>query len=165
VNRFLITGLPRIRSAWFTALLNAHGAPTKHELLPTEALEQYAGRCDPSAACLYPKRALPFYEGHPVVIIERDPACAKGALARWAGIPSEDFTNWHSIFANYEYFCAESPKALRVHYNALNSYANVSAIVEYTTGRRLDQGLFETFDMLQIEQHVAKARAIHAVSR
>ena len=74
-GRFLITGLPRIRSAWFSALFMALGIDTCHEYQTRFASlgafrrwlhePSLKGWCDPSAACLHPSfSALEFDRYH-----------------------------------------------------------------------------------------------------
>jgi len=72
---FLITGVPRSRTAWFAALFTALGHPCKHEMLrdaksEEDFLEQLktTGNSD-CGLCFYPGLAdLPY----PLVIVERN---------------------------------------------------------------------------------------------
>lgn len=150
---FLVTGLPRTRSAWFAALLGAAHAPNPQDYARLKNV------CDPSAACLYPDTALKVWQDAPIVIIERDPVIAGTALSEWAGHPVWG-TGWDVILHNYRHFKESArTKSLRVaKFEDLDSYSVVNALVVHVTGEPLSRERFDLFNGIKIEQHLGKAK-------
>lgn len=157
--KFLLTGLPRTRTAWFTALLNAHGFVTKHDRIGREPLGDY-GRCDPCAACIYPNEALTHYYDSPIVVIERNPMHSFSAYMKWSGVPID----WRLVEDNYNWFVTHAKSAVMVKFNDLNDYDVVNGLVLHLTHKPLSIDLFETFNLLEIDQHKDKAKAAWAKS-
>lgn len=144
--RYLITGLPRMRSAWLAALFEcAHDAAVSG--IPD------GGLCDPCAACLYPRKALEYFTGSPIVIVRRDEAESRESFERWVGA---GVTQWVAMTENLKWF-AQHSKHIEVPYADLNDYGKVAAMYHYCTGNDLQKKRFEFFDVLRIEQHKQKA--------
>jgi hypothetical protein len=169
-NKFLITGLPRIRSAWFSALLQSLSVDTCHDYQTRfdslSALQRWLhepalkGWCDPSAACLLPEFSAVEFDGRPIVIIERDEASSRRAFEQWYGEPLPQFD---TVVANYEQFkSAVRGSALIVSYTDLEQYPTIAQIVGYCTGISLPFKTWQAFDLLRIEQHMPKVRALYA---
>lgn len=166
MSRFLITGLPRIRSAWLATLLNAAGVETVHDYTAAfgslSALAAWLrqpglrGWCDPCAACLHPEFSALEFSGRRVVIVERDPGAACMSMARWAGKPMP-FETARANLATFRGLV--DAEVLTVPYASLDDYAAVDSIVRHCTGHVLSPQLWRTFDLLKIEQHMPKARA------
>jgi hypothetical protein len=168
-DRFLITGLPRIRSAWFSALLQSLSVDTCHDYQTRfdslSALQRWLrepglkGWCDPSAACLLPEFSAVEFAGHPIVIIDRDEASSRRAFEQWYGEPLPQFD---TVVANYEQFKRSVGSALVVPYAALAHYDTVARTVDFCTGISLPFKTWQAFDLLAIEQHMSKVRALYA---
>lgn len=165
-DRFLVTGLPRMRSAWFATLFNALGVDTVHDydamFGSLEVMEGWLhqpglkGWCDSSAACLHPEFSAREFAGMPVVIVDRDPSESCAAFTRWAQLP----INMQTSKANLDLFRRLiGPDVLTVQYADLNAYATVAAVVFHCTRLYLSRATWQTFDLLKIEQHMPKARA------
>lgn len=160
---FLVTGLPRSRTAWFAALFNAVGRETVHDWAATfgtwsQFRRWYIGDrgwCDPCAACAHPGLTLDLVRGHPVAVIARDPKQSAASLDV-AQPGDEQF--FGVIQTNYERFAREA-RALVVDYDSLDNYMGVARVVVHCTGLMPSQELFRTFNLLKIEQHTAKAKA------
>ena len=87
--KFLVTGFPRTRTAWLSALLSAHlGKVVPHERLPDEPIGDK--RCDPGAAMSYWTQAANHFACAPVVFLRRDPHEVRRSLERWAGVKLDD---------------------------------------------------------------------------
>lgn len=161
---FLVTGLPRSRTAWLAALFNAVGFETIHDWAATfgswsQFKRWYVGNrgwCDPCAACAHPGLTLKLMEGHNIVVVARDP---KQSAASLALAQPGDERIFGIVQRNYEQF-ARDARALVVDYDSLDYYMGVARVVEYCTGAILSRELYRTFNMLKIEQHTEKARAL-----
>jgi hypothetical protein len=154
---YLITGLPRIRSAWLSALLSHDDFYCYHEA-PTTAMPPINpgfpfGLCDPGAACLYPRTALNLFGAHKVVIIDRSARDSRRALEKFAGAPA---TNWQALEERDEFFCSRVEDAYFVSFKDLSKFSVVDALHRHVIGRPLNRQRFDLFDGLRIEQDVVK---------
>lgn len=156
--QYLLTGLPRIRSAWFAALLSTDSVPCYHSPEDPETLTGEFGISDPGAACLYPDWASWASDSAPIVIVTRDPADSRKSLERWSGLALPQ-VGWEAIIESYDAFLDDSsPMTLYVPYGCLDDYAAVAMIHKHLTGRTLSRTRFDIFNGLKIEQHLDKAR-------
>jgi hypothetical protein len=162
---YLLTGLPRIRSAWFAALLTTDDKPCYHSPEDPFSITGNFGIADPNAACLYPAWAIRETEDKPVVVIARNPDHSRDALARWGGVDPVQMEGWDAMVGNYRWFLNAVPHALVVPYEALDSYEEVAHIYRHLTGRALSKSRFDIFSALQIEQHLPKAQARYSTIR
>ena len=152
-KKFLITGMLRTRSAWFTALLNAHGYYTEHEQIkPTN---KDIGVCDPTAALIRPDVSIRNYSGHPIVFVNREASDSFNAWERFSGYSlPESFRD--ELIGNANKFITNS-NCIVVQYSDLNKVSTVDSVVYHVTRRHLDLDLWRVFDGLKIEQHKDKA--------
>lgn len=160
---YLITGLPRIRSAWLAALLSHDDMLCYHEA-PTEKMPPIDpgfpfGLCDPGAACLYPNAALNLFGAINVVIIDRSAKDSRRALEKFAGAPA---TQWQALEERYEFFCANAADPYFVNFRDLNNFGVVDLLHRFVTGRPLKRARFDLFDGLRIEQDVVKRAQLEA---
>lgn len=166
MRRFLITGLPRIRSAWLAALFSGERVTTFHDHVWNRGVQStldavfatpgIAGLCDPGAACVYPDLAAQAFAMHPVVIIQRDADECKRSFSAWLG--GMELHNWPRAVANYERFIRlVGGRGLIVNYYALENYTAVAEIYRHCTGLDLSRSRFQLFDGLKVEQHIGKA--------
>lgn len=156
--RYLLTGLPRIRSAWFAALLSTDQIPCYHSPPAPEELIGEFGISDPGACLLYPDWTDWASASAPVVIVTRDSQESRTSLERWSGeaIPE---AGWKALIERYDEFLdSASPMTLYVPYGCLEDYTAVAMIHKHLTGRALSRNRFDIFNGLKIEQHLAKAR-------
>lgn len=153
MERFLITGLPRIRSAWLTALLTAVGADVTHESLTGPPF--FGGWCDPTAACVWPEEAAKWIDSRPCVFINRNPLECRVSWEKWAGV---ELGNWQEICTNVAQFSLLTSPVV-IEYKDLEEYSTVAHIVKYCVGRYLPKYTWRVFNNLKIEQHLAKAQA------
>jgi hypothetical protein len=155
---YLITGLPRIRSAWLSALLSTEMLPCYHEA-PTENMAPIDttapfGLLDPGAACLYPQWALSHFSDRLIILIERPINDSKKALEKFAGMPA---TNWKAIEDRYLMFREKTPKrTVRVKFRDLARYEVVAELYSMCTHGKLSRQRFELFDGLRVEQDIVK---------
>jgi hypothetical protein len=159
--KYLLTGLPRIRSAWFAALLSTDSIPCYHSVEhPEEPYGDY-GIADPGAACSYPDWADWASASAPTVIVTRDAQDSRRSLERWSGLDIPH-VGWEAILERYDAFLDDaSPMTLYVPFGCLEDYAPVAMIHKHLTGRTLSRTRFDIFNGLKIEQHLDKARARH----
>lgn len=172
-HTFLITGLPRIRSAWLAAILSSDTVQCVHDAaVSVESIEGFVryhklmqpvtsetpqiivGLADPCAACMYPEKAIELFCESPVVIIDRDPIASRQSYEKWLGKPT---TSWEIMERAHALFCERIPNAVHINYEALDDYAIVNRICQHCTGQRLNRFRFDAFNLLKIEQHTAKA--------
>lgn len=145
---FLITGLPRIRSAWFSALLDCH-----HDAITTfgslDKTPPGIDLCDPSAAVLYPLQALERFDTF--VIIQRPEAESRKSIERWSGI---DMPNpfWADCLENYQRLIdgAREKRTLTVDFHNLTD-ERVSAVCNFI-GKPQTMSKIRRFQSLKIEQ-------------
>jgi hypothetical protein len=164
---FLVTGLPRIRSAWFCALFNAMGVDCIHEWGYEFNYDRAAfshwlrashivGVCDPSLACAEDRtHVLEVFENKKVVIINRDPIEAQHSFEAWIG---QRAPNYAALIANLESFKKElSADVLEVDFDQLDKYDAVRAVVKHCCGWVVPYRLWRRYDGLCVEQHLSKA--------
>lgn len=157
-KRFLVSGEPRCRTAWLTALLNAHGFLTYHDPLTfgVPILGEY-GVCDPALALGAPKSTLRHFLGSPVVCLySDDPLSNIMALMAVYGGKTTLLEQTRSL-NNLEYF--KSRVEYLVHVDELEDNEKVANLVTYLTGKPADHRLITIFQGLLITQHVEKAYA------
>lgn len=166
MRRFLITGLPRIRSAWLAALFSDREVSCFHDgihhggvdglLAKVDASEAaFTGLIDPAAACVYPRQALAMFGQSPIVVVMRDPADCRNGFERWFG---RELANWDEMVKNLEWFMQEhARKFYAIDYASLDDHAAVSEMFKICTGLTLDRHRFDLFNTLKIEQHHGKA--------
>lgn len=164
MGRFLITSLPRGRTAWLAALLTAHGAPCLHEAaiaygrpMPLDDIfaDGYLGIVDPGAAVIYRDTLEAAFADCPTVLIRRDPGEAKAAFETWLGRP---VAGWHKAEEGIAWF-EDHFKPLVVDFEDLEYPAAAEKIIEHVTSRPFDERVWRLFDTLKIEQHRTKAEA------
>lgn len=160
--RYLITGRPRIRSAWLAALLSQDKLPCYHDALSIGTIikDQAFGLSDPAAACTYPNVALTTSGVDcKVVLIHRHPLDSEKAFKKL--FPAID---WNAIEARYSFFQAFMLRAhppqnlLCIDYEDMDSYDTISVIAKFCTGHALGKERYRLFDGLRIEQHIPKAK-------
>ena len=148
---FLISGFPRCRSAWFTALLNAHGLRTYHDVYvyeqPTDGTVNVS---DPAVAMRDPRAAQNF---DTVICLYRDPYEAKQAIETWGHFVYDE-EKWDEAIQNIGTFMVFSHAMY--HIEDLDSDANVAEIVRLC-GAQPDMELIAVFQRLKIEEHLGKA--------
>lgn len=154
---YLVTGLPRIRSAWLAAVLTRDDAISYHEA-PTEQMRPIDGKLpfglfDPGAACLYPNFALKAFDRRKIVIIERDPAISRRALEKFAG---SELPYWEAVESRYNQFRRYAVQPMIVPFKHLAQFDTVDRISKFVTGWPLSRARFDLFDGLRIEQDIVK---------
>ena len=166
-RRYLITGLPRCRSAWLAAFLTAHGSPCAHEAaisLGRSATLQdvfdagFEGLCDPGAPLRYRATLEDAMRGCPTVLIRRDARMARASFECWLGQPLPD-AGWAMVESSLAWFEETfSPKVFDFH--QLDDERMMEELVWHVLRAPLDHRLFRLFDTLKIEQHKNKAHAM-----
>lgn len=154
---YLITGLPRIRSAWLAAVLCRDDFPVVHEAPPKHyplKMKQSFGLIDPGAACLYPNLALKAFNRSTIIVIDRSAVSSRRSLERLLGGPAG---NWQAIEERYRYFCASVQTAKVYSFKALDEYSVVNEISVVCTGFDLSRDRFDLFQTLRVEQDFVKA--------
>lgn len=174
--KFLITGYPRMRSAWLAALFSSDRVLCFHDgahhggvaqLLHSVGIakdHEAVGLFDPCAACVYPRKALELFNGHQIVVVRRDESDSRRALEAWCG---HSLPNWGELRANYQHFTDVAPRSLEwIDFEALDDFTAVSNLYRICTGGlSLDRRRFDLFNTLRIDQHRDKAiRAAAAIS-
>lgn len=159
--KFVITGYPRCRSAWLSAILTAHGSPCLHEpevLRPGwRDLSEFAGFdgiSDPSCTVLYPEQLTKHCYGRPCVYIKRDREEAISSLRAWSGLPVDNLDRYTT---GLKWFVTHF-KPMIVPYAMLDDPHWVEAIIQHVTAKPMNPAIFALFDKLDIQQSLPKAR-------
>jgi hypothetical protein len=168
-HRFLITGLPRTRSAWLAALFSGDGVECWHDAVHHESVDgllykittsasPIVGLVDPCAACIYPRAALQIFTGFPIVIVRRSESASLDGLTKWSGASPSD---WAGLLRNHAWFVDHAltlPGVQWVKFTDLDDYGVVSELYsQCVRGKMLDRHRFDLFNTLRIEQHHDKA--------
>ena len=90
-----------------------------------------------------------------MVIVERNAGDACRAFSMWLGHPI-GFATMQANLKTFQRLIRAD--VMTVAYADLDSYSTVASIVGHCTGRSLPGELWQTFDLLKIEQHMPKAR-------
>lgn len=154
---YLITGLPRTRSAWLAALLSSDDFPCFHEHVPFTAQKRAFGLCDPGAACCYPNAALNLWAERKVVIVVRNDDEAQRSLKAWLGV--QHLPNWSTVLNAYRYFLSEATAPFLVHYQQLADPNAVAVLYQRLIGRELTDERWHLFEGLNVQQHLPMAQA------
>ena len=155
---FLITGLPRSRTAWLSAVLTAHGAPCTHDGIVNDIPEGW-GLSDPAAACVFPHRALELVGDNPIVVIFRDENVAMASFAYEFGELTDEAREsmlraWRLFMDFVEY----DKRTLFVNFCDLKDNQVVSTVIEYCTGSPSSHDIIEAFQLLKITQRPGPAQ-------
>jgi len=152
---YLVTGLPRCRSAWLAAVLSTPEIPCVHAPDDVEWPIVYRhGLSDPCAASLHPRATLDAMAGKPVVVIVRNEEEAWQsfrALGRRGGLTIKDRGLWGRWAKNLHQFAAAS-RAHIVSYNDLSDAKIVQDLAAHL-GVSVSLSYVKHMDLLKIEQH------------
>jgi hypothetical protein len=173
-SRFCITGLPRSRTAWLTALLCAHGVETLHEYPPffgsIEELGAWLYEGTPEAPhgyvdgfCIIHHAPLlkQHFASSPIVVIKRNHAEVRRSWEAWEGpISDEMFAEVMAKVVGFVRETASWPNVLAIPYPDLEHYGAVNRIVMHCTGRELKPRTWQLFHRLKIELHKAKCQPL-----
>ena len=154
---FLITGHPRCRTAWLSALLAAHGAPCVHDALIRSAddIPEGWGISDPGFALHFPDVTQRWVDhtNATVIIITRDRA-RQAFEEEFGGIPDD---SWEAMSMNLHKF---RERVGHHHFEAkhLTDDETVGEIVRLCTKQEPSPQIISTFQQLQITQHLGVAK-------
>lgn len=148
---FIITGLPRMRSAWFAALLS-DGIHVAHDCTFSD-LDEADGWSDPSAACWFPQVVI--HQDCPVVVIQREEIASYSSFLKWAGVPIPA-ASWDLMVRNYRHVLEQRSDALLVPYQSLDCFEMIEAVAKHC-GRTLSKRRWDLFKSLKIEQSFKEA--------
>lgn len=142
-----MTGLPRMRSAWLSAVLGKPDLPCIHDFHVYRHIhgtlpEQY-GLCDPTAVLAKVKK-----KDYPLVLVKRDEEEAYKSFTRKFGEFSKSV--WAGCVNYLTYL--EAVADLVVPYAELNDNAWVKEIARVCTGETLSSDYLKTMQLLHIEQ-------------
>lgn len=166
MKRFLVTGLPRMRSAWLAALFSSDQVQCFHDAIHHGGVDrmladisaskaQIVGLLDPSAASVYPRDALAIFGNDPIVVVFRDERECRTGLEKWMG---QYLTHWDELVKHCQWFLkAVDRKFYAIEYATLDDYEAVAEMYRICTGLTLDRHRFDLFNTLKIEQHYGKA--------
>ena len=158
--QYLVSGHPRVRSAWLCALLNAHGSRCVHDLETNGyPLSIICGVSDPGIAMLRPYDACRYNKGASICLTRRD---WRQAFERWAGVSLSDKAA-QAIDENVQRYKA-LPNVYHLDYKMLENSTKVAEVIELCTRKPADPNLIKIFQQLKIEQHIEKAQFAYSVS-
>ena len=155
---FLITGHPRCRTAWLSALLAAHGAPCVHDALIRSAddIPEGWGISDPGFALHYPHLSTEWVNKNnaTVVVITRDNA--RQAFEDEFGTVSD--LAWERMEDNLTIFMNNVPQHELYTATELTDDEIVGEIITLCTKQEPSPQIISTFQQLQITQHLGVAK-------
>lgn len=155
--KFVITGLPRSRTAWLGALLATPAVPVYHDLRTYPPTGTHYGVSDPMLAATPDGDSIP--AGTPCVFMFRPPQEAKAALERAYGVEL-DTKIWSAMVDRSNDFISKH-RPLVVMLPGLQDSGVLQVISRHLTGKPLDQRRIDTFQALKITQHSTKALAAY----
>lgn len=158
--KYVITGLPRSRTAWLGALCATPKTPVYHDITVYPPEGESYGIADPMIAAS--PRFHDLAEGVPVVVLWRDPDECYASLQRAYDVQIAK-PIWDDMVKAFHAFCTKYP-AMHTHVDTLDKPEAVDFLVERLTGAKPDPRRVATFQSLNITQHVGKAKALHGVS-
>lgn len=157
---YLITGLPRCRSAWLAAVLSTPDLPCVHDRASVGWPIDYAhGLSDPTVACVNPHVIVTsvWRDSVPVVIIERDGKDSYESFRAFASRGGLDVTpdRWDRLVQSFEWFKEQvtGPGTLTVPYDLLDCLDVVRGIGRHV-GVHLSPAHVDHFQHLHIEQSI-----------
>jgi hypothetical protein len=153
---YLVSGLPRCRTAWLTALFNAHGSLCYHDVIPQQLpYDIQAGICDPSLACVTPEKALAAAHGKPKVYLFRPLEESIAALEKWWG--QGKLRGAKDLFSKNAEIYRLGMEGPKLHVDQLDDNHVVADLVKYCTGKDASKEIIEIFQLLKIEEHRDKS--------
>jgi len=155
--KFLITGLPRCRTAWLSAVMCAHGSPCIHDAIIRDCPEGW-GISDPGAATVYPDSALLALGDAPLVIVTCRQLDSRVSFEKEFGNVSDQ--SWNVMMQNYLMFKAmvdTRANTLFVPVEELSDDETVGEIVKLCTKQEPSLEIISTFQLLQITQNLTEA--------
>ncbi len=156
--KYLISGMPRCRTAWLTAVLRAHGSRAYHDIYARNiTLYGAYGVVDPAVALYTPKEGIAAANGHPSLCVVSNSLTER--LDALADATNVAFTKgMRRIWAeNYAHFADNVPN---VHVDFLDDDAVVGEIVRHCTKQAPSIDIIQTFQLLHIEERMSKATEI-----
>lgn len=155
--KFVITGLPRCRTAWLGALLATPAVPVYHDLRTYPPAGTLYGVSDPMLAATPDGDALP--SDIPCVFIFRPPQEARAALERAYGVPLDNAIWQRMVDKSSAFISKHRPLLLML--PGLQDSEVLQVVSKHLTGKPLDQRRIDTFQALKITQHTTKARTAY----
>jgi hypothetical protein len=160
LKRYLISGMPRCRTAWLTALLHAHGSRPVHDVYLRHGSIYNVRRpiIDPAVALIQPMQGLRHFQNKPIVGIYSDNVEERiERLLEVMNLPGDD-DKIEMMRRNYQTWY----KNVGTHYHvdALEDNQTVADIILKCTGHPGNLDVIETFQLLKIEEHIPKALAL-----
>ena len=155
---YLITGLPRCRTAWLAALLYGD-IPCYHDnpgsLLALVAIGTPFGLSSPSLVAWKPMLAVEIFADAPIVVVHRPAIDSRASHEAWFGSRLE---NWKIIEDRFAWFMREVPRdrLLVVESSELDNYEAANRVHFHCLGTPLPAEKFGVFNLLKIEQHRQK---------
>jgi len=154
--------MPRCRTAWLTAVFNALGSRTYHDVYVTKPDYMYPGTrnfgvIDPAVALMDPFEALVAFKGYPVWHVYADDFDDRiRALEKWSGHPGhpEQIEMYRENLAK---FMHQTPG---FHVDLLDDSEQVATLYQTCTGADADMEIIEIFQLLKIEEHYPKAKRL-----
>lgn len=153
--QWVITGLPRSRTAWLGALLATPKVPVYHDILTYPPEGEVYAISDPTVAIMEPMHKVA--DGVPLVIIVRDPEASFNAVETAFGVPIDKPFREKALKAFYA-FAQPTRRAMLVKYEALEHDEVVQAISLWLTGKEIDERRLKTFQALHITEDAERAR-------
>ena len=172
-SRFIVTGMPRSRTAWIAALFCAHGVETVHEaplfFKNVEEVQAWVhsgteadprGYVDGLAIVQKPDLVLKHFHNCPMIIIDRPYADVRASWVKWhSPISDEHFNDAVNKVDAFKRTVAGWDNVLTIPYALLDDYASINEVFVHCTGRELKPITWRLFNHLKIELHGEKARA------
>ena len=158
--KWVITGLPRSRTAWLGALLATPKVPVYHDILTYPPEGELYAISDPTVAIMESMHAVA--DGVPLAIVVRDEQGAFDACEKAFGIPLDQPFRDRSAKAFYSFLARPRERFVMVKYEGLAENDVVQALSVYLTGKEIDDRRLNTFQALNITEDAGRAFKRHA---
>lgn len=160
-RRFVVTGLPRCRTAWLSVLLDHGDSACRHDALRLLQPDEWGkafpdspvgGISDVAVACMAERAHHAGLLGGSVVLVVRDRGDASASLARHLGISmAAAGAVTEAAMRGMEYCAKHAGSALLVEFEDLASLHTAERIWEFCTGLPFDAGRAKELQRLNIQ--------------
>lgn len=168
-HKFLITGLPRSRTAWLSAIFCTDNIICFHEpinqLGDIQAVKDFVSKVQgyshvgisDSSIGANPSEYIDYFFSYPIVVIKRPKVEVVESLIKFLGIQRKEANQIVSTISEGLKYISCVRSVFEVEYEALNDSNVVAEIWDYVTrGLPFDKNRCINFQNLMINQHATK---------
>lgn len=155
---YCISGMPRCRTAWLTAVLYAHGAEPQHDIFALNyVVDDLDEIVDPAVALLTPHEALAKFD----MTISLHADSMKDRLDALERSAHKEITLNNSTREVYgdNFLQYHQGAQVRLHVSELEDNQVVAEVIRTCTNKEPSLEIISTFQLLKVEEHMEKAQS------